>query len=275
MQSLLREKQKYESMFWAKYHECEKLKRILKENNLYYKIPDTKKDPIDGWLDILENVASEPIESYPIDLEPIESYPIASGPVNTEPVNTEPVNTLQEINIDIFDKTDNIWYINKSKSQLRVWDNHQKYKCFFIWNRDKRYNSIFTKIKTGDIMCVYVVGEGFLCICKVTGPPRDATKDDLLNIYANEKHQFHLPWYSDVICIPVEYIATIDPSRCVKHKDIPHINEWSYGYRGSGCIKPSSLEWKTQVKEIYKYMKSSQTQNLKKQVRVQVSKPKC
>ena len=35
-QRLLDDKQKYENMFWKKYHECEQLKQLLIDNNIRF-----------------------------------------------------------------------------------------------------------------------------------------------------------------------------------------------------------------------------------------------
>ena len=46
-----------------------------------------------------------------------------------------------------------------------------------------------------------------------------------------------LKWSSE---IPVKFLSVIDKDKCVNHKDIPSIENWSYGFRDSNCIKPNN-----------------------------------
>ena len=87
--------------------------------------------------------------------------------------------------------------------------------------------------------------------------------DDDLNFITNNGSIFPLDskkrehWKSLTIKIPVKFLSVIDKDKCVNHKDIPSIGNWSYGFRGSNCIKPNNEEWSKQVIEMYKYMKNS------------------
>ena len=46
IQGIIQDKQKYESMYWSKVQECERLKQILKDNNLYQDYNDVQSDKV-------------------------------------------------------------------------------------------------------------------------------------------------------------------------------------------------------------------------------------
>ena len=58
--------------------------------------------------------------------------------------------------------------------------------------------------------------------------------------------------------IPVEFLAYTKKRKCITKKSMNYDNEkWSFGFRGSYCIKPKNIYWKNQIIDMYKKMKSN------------------
>ena len=332
IQGIIQDKQKYESMYWSKVQECERLKQILKDNNLYQDYNDVQSDKVVSGniiklghntdygfisceqitnlffhisecknfqlstdminkkvqftigrkmgklqaLDIhyyIDSSVTDKMDLFNI-LDNHNNIPELSNLVTTETViNTSPqVGTSPQVDtspqtetptqqkcsdgIQKIEQASDVWYLNMHWAQLRVWSGLLKHNIFQVWNKDNRYKSIFTKLKKDDILCIYVVGKGYISVCRVTGKPRKPTTEDLCLIYKKILDETTIKeHYYAYIFIPVEYLVSMDPSNCVTHKQLPQITDWSSGYRGSACIKPKSSQWIYQVKELYNYMK--------------------
>lgn len=320
IQGIIQDKQKYESMYWSKVQECERLKQILKDNNLYHDYNDILPDKVVSGnivklghnvdygfisceqianlffhisecknfqlstdminkkvqftigrnmgklqaLDIhyyIDSSVTDKMDLFNI-LDNHNNIPELSNLVTTETViNTSPKTenpTQQKCSdgIQKIEQASDLWYLNMHFGQLRVWTSLLNHNIFKIWNKDNRYKSSYAKLKKGDILCIYVVGRGYIAVSRVTEKPRKPTTEELCSIYKKVLDEATIKeHYYGYIIIPVEYLVSVDPNNCITHKQLPQITDWSSGYRGSACIKPKSSQWIYQVKELYNYMK--------------------
>lgn len=236
--TILVEKQKYETLYLKQYQECERLKTILKKYNI----------PLDSDEHIIINIpktANDTIE------EPKEEPKEVTKEVTKEEAKQE-----FDPMIEYIETNENVWYLNIHGAQMRRWDNLYKHGVIHTWNKDYRYNSMYRKLNKGDIICLYLRGEGFISVCRVLGKPYPINEEQCKLIY-NTLIETGVPtYYKLFIVIPVKYMAVVTKENAIKHKDIPILEDWSSGYRGSACIKPKNENWNKQVTEIYKMMKS-------------------
>ena len=203
-------------------------------------------------------------------LDVLEEYNSSSNNLTTSVTPVEQVESVEPVTpatndlsctLDI-NKANNIWYMNCHEYSLRYWDKLLEEGFVMTWNKGNRYKKIFDMCKN-DIIAWYVRGEGYIAILQVTEKPKMNLTDNDLDLITNEGHTFTLStedrdhWKSLTIKIPVKFLSVIDKDKCINHKDIPSIGNWSYGYRGSNCIKPNNEEWSNQVVEMYKYMKTN------------------
>lgn len=152
--------------------------------------------------------------------------------------------------------------MNCHEYSLRYW--YKLLEGWFVisWNKENRYRK-FLEMEINDIIAWYVRGNGYIAILQVKEKPKMNLTDDDLNFITNNGEIFALDsksrerWKSHAIKIPVKFLSVIDKDKCVNHKDIPCIGNWSYGFRGSNCIRPNNDEWSKQVVEMYKYMNNS------------------
>jgi len=153
----------------------------------------------------------------------------------------------------------NVWYMNTHEHSMIYWKELVKSGFVITWNKNNRNKNIFHKLIKDDIIAWYVRGKGYISILKIIDRPSIVTDIELdaltseQNVYSSGDRVW---WKECGIKIPVEFLTHVKPSQCVNHCDIPSITKWSYGLRGSCCMKPSSDEWKQQVIEMYKYMES-------------------
>lgn len=316
LQRLIDDKQKYENMFWKKYHECEQLKQLLIDNNIrfdsiinhssvkdkgiivklsrnldYGFINTVNQSGIFFHITDCENfILSETMLNKEIEfklnkengrvkavsvtytptinvksnndlLDILEDYESSSNNLTTsvKPVENETLKTDDNDINNIIDKSNNVWYMNCHEYSLRYWDKLLEGGFVITWNKENRYKKIL-EMEINDIIAWYVRGNGYIAILQVKDKPKMNLTDDDLNFITNNGTIFPLDsktrehWKSLTIKIPVKFLSVIDKDKCVNHKDIPCIGNWSYGFRGSNCIKPNNDEWSKQVIEMYKYM---------------------
>lgn len=197
-------------------------------------------------------------------LDILEDYESSSNNLTTsvKPVENETLKTDDNDINNIINKSNNVWYMNCHEYSLRYWDKLLEGGFVITWNKENRYKKIL-EMEINDIIAWYVRGNGYIAILQVKEKPKMNLTDDDLNFITNNGEIFALDsksrerWKSHAIKIPVKFLSVIDKDKCVNHKDIPSIGNWSYGFRGSNCIKPNNDEWSKQVVEMYKYMKNS------------------
>lgn len=315
-QRLIDDKQKYENMFWKKYHECEQLKQLLIDNNIrfdsiinhssvkdkgiivklsrnldYGFINTMRESGIFFHITDCENfILSETMLNKEIEfklnkengrvkavsvtytpkinvksnndlLDILEDYESSSNNLTTCVKPVEKETDDNDIN-NIIDNANNVWYMNCHEYSLRYWDKLLEGGFVITWNKENRYKKIL-EMEINDIIAWYVRGNGYIAILQVKEKPKMNLTDDDLNFITNNGSIFPLDsktrehWKSLTIKIPVKFLSVIDKDKCVNHKEIPSIGNWSYGFMGSNCIKPNNEEWSKQVIEMYKYMKNS------------------
>lgn len=197
-------------------------------------------------------------------LDILEDYESSSNNLTTsvKPVENETLKTDDNDINNIIDKANNVWYMNCHEYSLRYWYKLLEGGFVITWNKENRYRKIL-EMEVNDIIAWYVRGNGYIAILQVKDKPMMNLTDDDLNFITNNGSIFPLDskkrehWKSLTIKIPVKFLSVIDKDKCVNHKDIPSIGNWSYGFRGSNCIKPNNDEWSKQVIEMYKYMNNS------------------
>lgn len=316
-QQLIDDKQKYENMFWKKYHECEQLKQLLIDNNIrfdsiinhssvkdkgiivklsrnldygfintvnqsgiFFHITDCEnfilsETMLNKEIEFKLNKENGRVKAVSVTYTPIinvksnndlldilEDYESSSNNLTTsvKPVENETLKTDDNDINNIINKSNNVWYMNCHEYSLRYWDKLLEGGFVITWNKENRYKKIL-EMEINDIIAWYVRGNGYIAILQVKEKPKMNLTDDDLNFITNNGSIFPLDsktrehWKSLTIKIPVKFLSVIDKDKCVNHKDIPSIGNWSYGFRGSNCIKPNNEEWSKQVIEMYKYMK--------------------
>lgn len=316
-QQLIDDKQKYENMFWKKYHECEQLKQLLIDNNIrfdsiinhssvkdkgiivklsrnldygfintvnhsgiFFHITDCEnfilsETMLNKEIEFKLNKENGRVKAVSVTYTPIinvksnndlldilEDYESSSNNLTTsvKPVENETLKTDDNDINNIINKSNNVWYMNCHEYSLRYWDKLLEGGFVITWNKENRYKKIL-EMEINDIIAWYVRGNGYIAILQVKEKPKMNLTDDDLNFITNNGSIFPLDsktrehWKSLTIKIPVKFLSVIDKDKCVNHKDILCINNWSYGFRGSNCIKPNNEEWSKQVIEMYKYMK--------------------
>lgn len=183
-------------------------------------------------------------------------------PVEKETLEKETLKTVDNDINNIIDRAIDVWYMNCHEYSLRYWDKLLEGGFVITWNKENRYKKIL-EMEVNDIIAWYVRGNGYIAILQVKEKPKMNLTDDDLNFITNNGSIFPLDsktrehWKSLTIKIPVKFLSVIDKDNCVNHKDIPSIGNWSYGFRGSNCIRPNNDEWSKQVIEMYKYMKNN------------------
>ena len=231
--------------------------KLIKDNDRFKAVsvnytPTINVKSNSDLLDVLEeyNSSSNNLTTSVTPVEQVESV---------EPV-TPATNDLSDT-LDI-NKANNIWYMNCHEYSLRYWDKLLEGEYVMTWNTDNRYKKIFD-MSVNDIIAWYIVGKGYIAILQVTEKPTKIYDDkeiDAIVKYCGEtlpSSEARELWKQRTIKIPVKFLSVIDKTKCVTYKDIPSIGNWSYGYRGSNCIKPNNEEWSNQVVEMYKYMKTN------------------
>lgn len=205
-------------------------------------------------LDILEDYNSSS-NNLTTSVKPVET-------VEKENLEKENLETVDNDIKNIIDKANDVWYMNCHEYSLRYWDKLLEGGFVITWNKENRYRKILDMCKN-DIIAWYVRGNGYIAILQVKEKPKMNLTDDDLNFITNNGEIFAIDsksrerWKSLAIKIHVKFLSVIDKDKCVNHKDIPSIGNWSYGFRGSNCIRPNNDEWSKQVVEMYKYMKNN------------------
>ncbi len=184
-----------------------------------------------------------------------------------------------EYKINPLFKNCNVWYMNGYNTKymdklLSVWEHLIDNGFVYTWcgnksnthKTDININSkLQDKLNIGDKIAWYFPKRGYSSILEVKGNPHLATDDELSvikpcfseNTIAEIRDSFK-KWSWNVMVIPVEFLAKTNKNNCIGSKDI-NWNEdydWSYGFRGSSSIKPSSPHWLEQVSRMYDHMKN-------------------
>ena len=164
-----------------------------------------------------------------------------------------------------------IWYMNcKMKiidDKKNSWLNSIDNGFVFTWLKPKVNQKLSEKLKIGDIIAWYMIGNGYSGIVRVNGYCSLMNKDDLKLHYPdkNEKEiKDHLEWEKSSNCriikIPVEFLAYTDLNNCIRKQLGWLSTDWTSGFRGSSAISPKHSRWKEQVITMYKEMKNKPSQ---------------
>ena len=183
----------------------------------------------------------------------------------------------EEYKINPLFKGCDVWYMNgynthHMERQLSIWEHLIDNGFVYTWcgkgscrsNTKTIVNSkLPDKLKISDKIAWYFPQRGYSSILEVNGRPH-LVNDDELSIIKNafsedtieeikasfKKHSWN------VMIIPVKFLAYIDKNDCIVRDDIEWNKdyEWSYGFRGSSVIRPTSSHWLEQVSKMYDYM---------------------
>ena len=184
-----------------------------------------------------------------------------------------------EYKINPLFKNCNVWYMNGYNTKnmeklLSVWEHLIDNGFVYTWCGEGswRYNTNKTNVNTklpdklnnGDKIAWYFPQRGYSSILEVKGKAHLATDDELSIIKSSfrentiaEIRESFKKYSWNIIFIPVNFLAKTSKDKCIVAKDI-NWNEdydWSYGFRGSSSIKPSSPYWLEQVSRMYDHMK--------------------
>lgn len=181
-----------------------------------------------------------------------------------------------EYKINPLFKNCNVWYMNGYNTKnmdklLSVWEHLIDNGFVYTWCGNKRgahktdiNSKLQDKLNIGDKIAWYFPQRGYSSILEVKGNPHLATDDELSVIKPcfsentiTEIRDCFKKWSWNVIVIPVNFLAYTSKDRCIGREDINWNNDnvWSYGFRGSSSIKPSSPHWLEQVSRMYDHMK--------------------
>ena len=151
------------------------------------------------------------------------------------------IQTIKDIDIN------KIWYLNGNLEDIDKWDIFTKNNCVLTWNHEGKNENIKTKIKPGDIIAWYIVGQGFNSILKVLESPQVITSKDLIKFYPDWKKRFSTEEWNnhsiehnyERIQIKVEFLATSNNIFLNQKDIIGWDNDWTYSLRGHivFCLK--------------------------------------
>lgn len=162
-------------------------------------------------------------------------------------------------NILDISKYKNIWYMNGNAESLNEWDLIVKSGFVTTWNDNGKNDSLLNKLKIGDLIAWYIVGRGYNSVLEVCEEPHEITDDELRIFYDIEEKKKSMKKHNyKIITIPVKFLVTSKEKFVLNNKSlITEIcdSEWTYGLRGSHCIKPKSVKWCKQVEDIYHFLR--------------------
>ncbi len=186
----------------------------------------------------------------------------------------------EEYKINPLFKGCDVWYMNgynkhHMEEELSIWENLIDNGFVFTWSGKGSWRSntstivnskLPDKLKISDKIAWYFPQRGYSSILEVTGKAHYAT-DNELSIIKNafsedtieEIRESFKKWSWNVMIIPVNFLAYRNKDHCIGRDDIEwdKDHDWSYGFRGSSVIKPSSPYWLEQVSKMYDYMKNN------------------
>lgn len=178
----------------------------------------------------------------------------------TEEYYREKEECYREKDFDI-NKYENVWYMNGNAEDLDKW--YLKVKSGFVttWNDNGKNHSVLDKLKTGDLIAWYIVSKGFNSILEVSGKPHEINDDELKLFYNTEEKKESMKKHNyTIISIPVKFLVTSKDKFVLNNKSLMTEicdSDWTYGLRGSHCIKPKSIKWCKQVEDIYNFLKDN------------------
>jgi len=178
--------------------------------------------------------------------------------IDTFTQTEEPVKEDDNFNISAYQ---NIWYMNGNEEDLDKWDLKVLNGFVTSWNDNGKNNSLLNKLNIGDLIAWYIVGKGYNSILEVIGEVHEIT-DKELELFCNikDKRKSMKEHNYTIITIPVHFLVTSAETFILNNKSFTELynSEWTYGLRGSHCIKPKNEKWKEQVKSIYTFLKENQ-----------------
>lgn len=153
-------------------------------------------------------------------------------------------------------KYKNVWYMNGNAGDLDNWDLKIVNGFVTSWNDNGKNDSLLYKVKKGDLIAWYIVGKGYNSILEVKGEPHEITDNELRIFYdVQEKRKSMKEHNYKIISIPVNFVVTSNKIFMLTNtKSKIKDEDWTYGLRGSHCIKPRSKKWLEQVEEIYSFL---------------------
>ena len=181
--------------------------------------------------------------------------------INKKPEKIDTITQTGET-IDDFDitKYENVWYMNGNAEDIINWDLRIKNGFVTTWNDNGKNNSILNKIKVGDLIVWYIVGRGYNSILEVKEKPHEITDEELGLLYdIKEKKEAMKKHNYKIISIPVNFLVTSSETFIINNKSLTteiSDSEWTFGLRGSHCIRPTSKKWNKQVEDIYYHLKN-------------------
>jgi len=173
----------------------------------------------------------------------------------------------------LFENCD-VWYMNGYNTKhmidvLSIWEHLIDNGFVYTWcgcgSSSNNVNSkLPDKLKISDKIAWYFPQRGYSSILEVKGKPHLANDNELSVIKSSFKENTieeirgsFKKWSWNVMVIPVNFLAYTSKDKCIgsDHVNWKHDNDWSYGFRGSSAIKPSSPFWLEQVSMMYDHMK--------------------
>ena len=167
---------------------------------------------------------------------------------------------------ETMDKAKTLWYMNGNKEDILKWSIYQKHGFVTTWNHNCQNDRLKKKLEINDIIAWYIVGKGYNSILQVHGPVHEITEREMdLLVNEKEKQEWKRKMCEHeykVLVIPVKFLSTLN-DEYLNHEQFPAIlkEHWTFGLRGSHCIKPKNSEWKQQVFSMYTFMKNSFIKN--------------
>ena len=187
---------------------------------------------------------------------------------------------VEEYQINPLFKGCDVWYMNgyntnHMERELSIWEHLIDNGFVYTWcgkgswrsNTKTIVNSkLPDKLKISDKIAWYFPQRGYSSILEVNGRPH-LVNDNELSIIKNAFSEDTIEgirgsfkkWSWNVMIIPVKFLAYIDKNDCIVRDDIEwnKDHDWSYGFRGSSVIRPTSSHWLEQVSKMYDYMKNN------------------
>ena len=185
---------------------------------------------------------------------------------------------VEEYKINPLFKNCDVWYMNgynihHMESALSLWEHLIDNGFVYTWcgkgswrgDSSSHVNGkLADKLKISDKIAWYFPQKGYSSILEVKGKPHLARDNELSIIKSSFKEDTiegiresfkNYSW--NVIIIPVKFLAYTNKDKCIGRDDINwnKNHDWSYGFRGSSAIKPTSPHWLEQVSMMYDYMK--------------------
>tara|TARA_B100001115_G_C15835602_1_gene417735 strand:+ start:92 stop:1117 length:1026 start_codon:yes stop_codon:yes gene_type:complete len=178
-----------------------------------------------------------------------------------------------EYKINPLFKNCNVWYMNGYSTKymldvLSIWGNLIDNGFVYTWcgcgpSSNNINSKLPDKLKISDKIAWYFPQRGYSSILEVKGKPHLAN-DNELSVIKNsfkedtieEIRDSFKKWSWNVMVIPVNFLVYTSKDKCIGQDDINWNKEydWSYGFRGSSAIKPTSPYWLEQVSKMYDHM---------------------